>query len=219
MKKGSFKYIISILILLVLAAIIRIFVGEPCKVAQNSMEPTILINDWLWINKANYGALLPEKVSDIPILNVITWLPRFQKKSKNSVCGYHRVKGYEIPKVNDIVVFKNPENRETLLIKRISDILNKGSVINLDTSNFHFFRDVINQEAKIEYLNNQIFINEEINSVYQLKNTYYFLLGDNYSVSRDSRHFGYVSEKNIVGKVNITLFSTENKQRFLKKIE
>lgn len=67
------KIFVTIIIAVILCVSIRIVFGEICTVPSPSMEPTILVGDWLWIDKLTYGAHLPERWSDIPILNVFTW--------------------------------------------------------------------------------------------------------------------------------------------------
>lgn len=43
-------------------------------------------------------------------------------------------------------------------------------------------------------------------------NGLFYVLGDNSSASHDSRRFGGIKQENIVGKVNLVLFSIDNKQ-------
>ena len=203
------------LFIILLSILIRIFVGEPCNVSNNSMESTIMDGDWLWINKTTYGAVLPIRWSNIPLVNILTWVPGFQERDMSNNWGYHRIKGFAEPQINDIVVFKSTEDAEVLLIKRVSKILDAGSFIYIDSTNFDSYNDIIYQEVRAEVQNSRI-----INNSYQLKNSYYFLLGDNPATSRDSRFFGYVSEKNIIGKANWVLFSSgKENNRFLKKLE
>ena len=210
------KKIFSVFLLTILLSIfIRVFVGEPCSVSNNSMESTIMDGDWLWIDKTTYGAVLPNRWSNIPLVNILTWVPGFQERDMSNNWKYRRMKGFAHPQINDIVVFKSLEDMDLLLIKRVSEILHAGSLIHIDTINFVLYNDIISQEVRAEVPNNRI-----INKSYQLKNSYYFLLGDNPDTSRDSRSFGYVSERNIVGKANRVLFSTgKEKNRFFKKLE
>ena len=63
---------------------------------------------------------------------------------------------------------------------------------------------------------------QHANSLIHLDSTNYnyYLLGDNSSISRDSRFFGYVSEKNLVGKVNRLIFSINKTQiNILKRVK
>lgn len=187
------------------------------------MEPAITTGDWLWINKVSYGPLLPEQWSDIPLVNIFTWIPSLREKDLKMNWGYHRVAGFKQPQVNDLVIFNSPENKEVLLVKRISKKLPKGSKLTIKDYNYDLYKKIIRDENnRVELLSGSVFSGLQ-DSVYQLKNDYYFVLGDNLPTSRDSRFFGYISSNDIVGKSNLIIFSGDKKkkiwQRFLKKIK
>lgn len=130
------------------------------------------------------------------------------------------MRGFNKPDIGDIVVFNSPENIDVLLVKRISQIQHANSLIHLDSTNYNNYNDIINQEAKAKIKNGVIYINDTICTYYKLRNNYYYLLGDNSSISRDSRFFGYVSEKNLVGKVNRLIFSINKTQiNLLKRVK
>lgn len=215
------KLLFLFLFIILLSIFIRMFIGEPCHISSASMEPTIKAGDWLWIDKVSYGAVLPVHWADIPLLNIFTWIRSLQEKDMEINWGYRRLKGFKTPQVNDIIVFKNPENKEILLVKRIIEVLPKGIRLIIDSTNFKNYEKIITEEGNsIDLYQDSIFINGQLNDTYQLKNNYYFLLGDNSAISRDSRFFGYVCEKDIIGKVNSVLFSTEKGQyRFLEKLK
>ncbi len=216
LKKTSLFF----LLLIVLSIFIRIFIGEPAKVSSLSMEPTIKSGDWLWINKVNYGAIIPMRWSDIPLLNIVTWIPYFRKKDIKNNWKYRRLPEFNEPKIGDIVVFNSPEDIDVLLVKRISQILYVDSWIYLDSTNYDIYNNIITHEMEAKIQNGIIYINDTISTHCRLKNNYYFVLGDNSSISRDSRSFGYISEKDIVGKANRILFSEgSDGKRILKKIE
>jgi signal peptidase I len=154
------KIFLFFTVIILLAIVIRIGIGEPCKVPSASMEPAIRTNEWLWIDKLSYGGRLPERWADIPLINAFTHIASWREADAKRNWAYRRLPGFKKPKTGDIVVFNNPENTETLLVKRV---------------------------AKIEERNNQF---------------YYYMLGDNAEISRDSRFFGWVTERLIVGKIN-----------------
>ena len=54
------KWFLKIGIPVVIVVIIgfRMFVGEVCNVPTGSVYPTIIIGDWLWIDKTTYGAIV-----------------------------------------------------------------------------------------------------------------------------------------------------------------
>jgi signal peptidase I len=55
------KIVLFFTVIILLAIVIRIGIGEPCKVPSASMEPAIRTNEWLWIDKLSYGGRLPER--------------------------------------------------------------------------------------------------------------------------------------------------------------
>src|SRR5947207_14642804 len=79
---------------LVLFLIIRTFLIEAFQIPSGSMERTLLAGDFLFVNKAVYGAQIP---------------------------GPHaRLPGFESPHRGDVTVFAYPKNRELSYVKRVS---------------------------------------------------------------------------------------------------
>jgi signal peptidase I len=77
----------------VLFLFVRAFIVEAYKIPSGSMERTILVGDFLLVNKLVYGATVP-------------------------FTG-HRLPGLEAPARGDIVVFEWPKDRRKNLIKRL----------------------------------------------------------------------------------------------------
>ncbi|NLJ16655.1 MAG: signal peptidase I [Clostridiales bacterium] len=86
---------------------------------------------------------------------------------------------------NDIIVFKY---KDELLVKRIIAV-GKDIVTLCDSS-------IYINDVKISP-----FSYEGDKKEYNLKDDYFFVIGDNYQQSIDSRSFGPVSKENIIGKV------------------
>jgi signal peptidase I len=53
---------------------------------------------------------------------------------------------------------------------------------------------------------------------YKFKHNYYFMLGDNFYHSEDSRYWGFVPDDNIIGKAVVVLFSIDKQGKGFKKI-
>lgn len=53
----------------------------------------------------------------------------------------------------------------------------------------------------------------------EYKDDFYYVLGDNAFISRDSRFFGYISEKNIIGRMKRVLFSVREPYRIFKGLK
>jgi signal peptidase I len=217
-----------VIILLLIAVFIRLFIGEPCTVPSDSMYPTILSGDRLWIDYTIYGARLPRRFADIPIINVFTWIKSLRERDLKNDWGVNRMKGRRLPQINDIVVFESPEYPHPLLVKRISKIKMTGDTIFVNSDNYKTMENLIkaggdNILMKME----KIYINGKVDSIFITKQPYYFMSGDHVENSHDSRNFGFVPHSSIVGQINFTIYSFDNKitnffdfrtNRFFKKI-
>ena len=186
------KEIIStILFVLICVILIRYFIGELRWIPSGSMRPTILEHDRVFVEKTDF----------------------FPKK--------------EI-KRGDILVFYPPEvqlsNSPFAVLSRLSGIFCKDiafikRTIGLPGEKFEVKYD----EAKDEY---RVFINDKaLNEPYIIsKNNWspcnkqmfcgpfiipkghYFMMGDNRGNSQDSRFWGFLDEKRIIGRANFMFF-------------
>lgn len=96
----------------------------------------------------------------------------------------------------------------------------KGSVLVFDTLNPFLYADIIRMEGNkfVPDSLGKVWINNSIRSDYTFKQNYYFMLGDNFFGSSDSRVWGFVPESHIVGKAFIAAFSINPYRRWYKSI-
>lgn len=209
----------GILLFILFCIFIRIAVGELCVVPSGSMEPTLLCGDRVWIDKVTYGARLPARWADIPVINVFTWIHLLREMDRKNNWKYRRLPGTSSPEVGDIVVFNSPEKTNLLLVKRITRIKEKNDTLHIRRDNYLLLRKLIAEEGyDVRMRKRSVYINGICDSIYRLKHTYYYVEGDNSADSRDSRYFGYIPETLIVGKFNYVVFSVENQKKGFEKI-
>lgn len=86
----------------------------------------------------------------------------------------------------------------------------KGETIKLNMSNINLWRAVIDREYNnkvVDIAGTVITIKDNPVHAYTFKENYYFVLGDNRDNSMDSRYWGFVPGKNIIGKAFLIYWS------------
>lgn len=108
--------IASILFAVIFATIIHTYVIQPYVIPTSSMERTLLVGDFLFVSKLNYGARIPMTPIALPFLqSKIPWTgikPHNQINSYIDVVRipYMRIPGWEKIKRYDIVTFNYPSD-------------------------------------------------------------------------------------------------------------
>lgn len=190
------EYARSFFPVVLIVLLLRSFLVEPFRIPSGSMMPTLLIGDFILVNKFIYGIRLPVVNSKI-----LKW---------------------DKPKRGDIVVFRYPKNPEVDYIKRIIGLpgdkiaySNKKIFVNdklmsqISLGSYQGLGQGKNMTGAIhltEHLaavEHSILIRKKqptIESIYIVPNGHYFVMGDNRDNSNDSRYWGTVPEANLVGK-------------------
>ncbi len=108
----------------------------------------------------------------------------------------------ENPQRDDVIVFRYPNDPSKFFIKRIIGLPNETVDIKGNTV------IVTNKNHPEGLILNQSFVENvsDNNTHFELKNDEYFVMGDNRSASSDSRYWGAVPKKLLIGKVFLRLF-------------
>jgi len=108
-KSKSREWTDAILFAVIAATIIRVFFIEAYVIPSGSMERSLLVGDYLFVSKLNYGARIPMTPvafpfahHTMPIINTKAYWDGVQWK-------YRRLPGIQQIKRNDVVVFNLPE--------------------------------------------------------------------------------------------------------------
>lgn len=94
-----------------------------------------------------------------------------------------------------------------------------GMVMEIDRKHWLLYRRYIEWETgkKLIWKDNTAYLDDEILKTYRFKENYCFSAGDHVMDSRDSRYFGLVPEKFIVGTAGI-LWKSKDKKRIFKRL-
>lgn len=174
-KSALHEWVESIVIAFLLAMIIRTFVVQAFKIPSGSMRPTLLEGDVLLVNKFIYGAKVPFTTIALPALRQ--------------------------PQKGDIIVFVYPQDRKKDFIKRLVGL--PGDTVEIRNGTIY-----INDSPLIDSAFNQrYYYNRGPYATEGEKITVpaesYFVLGDNSQSSQDSRYWGFVPKRNLIGKAMV----------------
>ena len=185
---------------LVFVLVIRTFVFEPFRIPSSSMMPTLLTGDFIYVNKFAYGL-------KVPVLH-------------DTIIEVGK------PKRGDIIVFRFPDDQSVDYIKRVVGL--PGDKILYDTRKKKLYINGKPVEQELEGVYKGLtdrssdsrlikkfeLLGEEKHMMFTQNNKYppfeitetivpkghYFAMGDNRDNSSDSRFWGFVPERNLVGR-------------------
>jgi len=191
--------------------VLRSFVAEPFRIPSESMVPTLLVGDFILVNKYTYGIRLPVINKKIIPLNdpqrgdVMV----FRYPPDPSFDYIKRVIGTP----GDVVSYQDKRltiNDEPVEVTRIDDYEHPERMYYSEQYQAKFgnveHRLLNDADAPTLVSDVERFPYRE-NCTYNAKGFickvpagHYFMMGDNRDNSRDSRSWGFVPDENIVGK-------------------
>ncbi|RZK20980.1 MAG: signal peptidase I [Pedobacter sp.] len=120
-KTKTREWVDAIVFAVVAATIIRVFFIEAYTIPSGSMERSLLIGDFLFVSKVNYGARIPMTPVAFPFAHHTMPLTTSTKAYWDGVqWKYRRLPGLSDIKRNDVVVFNFPEG-DTVAVENQSD--------------------------------------------------------------------------------------------------
>ena len=217
---GSFFPVIALVFFL------RSFLFEPFKIPTSSMVPTLLVGDLILVNKYTYGVRLPilnKKIIDVndPQRGDVMVFKYPKDMSQDFI---KRVIG--IP--GDKIVYENKRltvNGHVVTYTQMDDYLDDDGGLNYHKQYLENLPEkkhrILNRESmpSVNLAGVDDFPHRDACEYSQDKFTCivpegnYFMMGDNRDNSQDSRYWGFVPNKNIVGKAIIVWMNLGNPKR------
>ena len=107
-KSKTREWVDAIVFAVVAATIIRVFFIEAYTIPSGSMERSLLIGDYLFVSKVNYGARIPMTPVAFPFAHHTMPLTGTKAYWDGIQWKYYRLPGLSEIKRNDVVVFNLP---------------------------------------------------------------------------------------------------------------
>jgi len=190
----------SLVIAFTLFLVIRTFVVEAFRIPTGSMENTLLVGDFLLVNKAVYGAQVPGTALRLPAIDT--------------------------PRHGDVIVFLPPHEPDKNYVKRLVGL--PGDTLQMRDKVLYVNGDPVPEPYVRHGDPNDVFAPRMMWQLEYLAppadprtyrptrdnwgpivvpQTAYFVLGDNRDDSEDSRYWGFVHDEQIKGKPLLVYFS------------
>ena len=210
---------------IIVVFLLRSFLFEPFKIPSGSMIPTLLINDLILVNKFHYGVRLP--VINLKVLDnnspqhgdvmVFRYPPKPSLDYIKRVVG---VPGDEVAYLNKkLSINGKPLNKSALPDFFDEDTMRYSKQFEETTTANKKYR-LLNDDDRPafipgteEFPNKQNCRYSSEGVVCKVPEGHYFMMGDNRDNSLDSRYWGFVPEKNIVGRAFFVWMNFGNLKR------
>jgi len=202
--RGLFEWAKSLSLAVLLFLLVRAFLVEAYKIPSGSMEGTLLVGDFLLVNKLVYGAEVPLTGRRLPAMRQ--------------------------PQIGDIVVFLYPKDVSRNYVKRLvglpgdtvameHGVLVRNGVPQEEPYVSHSGVDADPPSGQFEWQRRFLVRPAAARTAYRpsrdtwgplvVPRAHYFMLGDNRDNSEDSRYWGFVPDSLVRGRPMIVYFSYE----------
>ncbi len=208
------EYAKSFFPVILLVFLIRSFVAEPFKIPSGSMMPTLLAGDYILVNKYTYGLR-------VPLVNNVFF--EVNQPHRGDVIVFHYPPDPKVDYIKRIVglpgdKIQYQDKRLTINGKFLDVVAEANYDYEMEGANIISAQRLQEQlgEVKHDILIHDFPNHYEANSLgdrFQNDETItvpagsYYAMGDNRDNSSDSRVWGFVPEKNLVGKAFFIWFN------------
>lgn len=180
--------------------LLRSFLVEPFRIPSGSMLPSLLIGDFILVNKFSYGIRIP--VANVKVADINA--PQrgdvmvFRFPGDTSINYIKRVVG--LP--GDRILYK--DKRLTINGKPAEQGEARGYVLGGDG-----YGELRRLTEDLDGVKHDILLTESPGEPTEIvvPEGHYFVMGDNRDHSNDSRYWGFVPDRNLVGKAFLIWFS------------
>jgi signal peptidase I len=186
MKRATLGIVRDIFIAFVLAIFIRAFAVQAYKIPSGSMIPTLLVGDYILVNRLSYGLRIPY---------------------------YKYILRWGEIKRGDIIVFVFPEDPSKDFIKRV--IALPGETIEIRKKKIYINGREIEDKWGF-FSDDYVGPPRDDFGPFQVPQGHVFVMGDNRDESNDSRFWGPVNIENIKGKAFIIYFSWDPYEKSIR---
>jgi len=114
---GVMGWVDAIVFALVAVYFINTFLFQNYQIPSSSLEKSLLVGDFLFVSKASYGPRVPNTPLSFPLVQHTFPLLNCKSFIEHPQWEYHRLKGFDTVKRNDIVVFNFPAG-DTVAVKQ-----------------------------------------------------------------------------------------------------
>jgi signal peptidase I len=194
-KSAVREYLEAIVLAVVLTIVIRGLVVQAYRIPTSSMEETLLIGDFLFVNKMIYGSEID-----------------FAAAGRQLV--YYRFPAIRAPKPGDVIVFRYPDDPSRDFIKRCVAV--GGQTVEIRDKVLYVDGNA-REEPYAVHKDPRVLpraTNTRDNfGPYVVPQGHLFMLGDNRDDSHDSRFWGGLPERLVTGKAMLLYWSWDSDRR------
>ena len=216
-KGGIGETIRTIIYAVLIAVVIRTFAYEPFKIPSESMLPTLMIGDYLFVSKYSYGYSrhsFPFSLGPFPG-RIFGALPErgdvavFKKPIGEPVDYIKRIMGLpgdKLQMINGVLYI----NGKAVKRERVEDYVDRDRYGN--TRRIAQYRETLDSGRTYLTLDETVQGIMDNTDVYTVPEGHVFAMGDNRDNSTDSRfltHVGYVPVENLVGRAEVIFMSLD----------